>query len=161
LVYKIVNLLSFNQAYNSLVKQFFASKPIYWLYRVVLPVITIFLMLGVSSLIQRDVVVSAGFDLIARLILTHHFSVLYFVLPRATKKTYPHPNRRSWQKEDIPRDQATIYVMSYSLGVAILTFYGIVFFLPFITFPFSLCIAIINAAIIGLHMAVRYDVVTG
>jgi len=156
-----VKLLSFNRVYNSQVKQFFASKPIYWLYRVVLPVITVFLMLGVSSLIQRDVVVSAGFDLIARLILTLHFSVLYFVLPRATKKTYPYPNLRAWQKEDIPRDQATIYVMSYSLGVAILTFYGIVFFLPFITFPFSLCIAVINTAIIGLHMAVRYDVITG
>jgi len=107
------------------------------------------------------VVVSAGFDLIARLILTLHFSVLYFVLPRATKKTYPHPNRRFWQKEDISHADAKFYVMSYSLGVAILTFYGVAFFLPFITFPFSLCIAVINTAIIGLHMAVRYDVVTG
>lgn len=119
-------------------------------YMVVMPIVIIFLLLGLSSIIPRKMLLGNGIlDLIVRLLLTMWYCTLYIRWARISDYSI-YPNVK-WSKDDVVDPIEKIIYISVgifiSTGVTIITWWTAVTFLSL-------------AKILGLVVAVLNGIIT-
>ena len=127
------------------------------IYRIVLPILTIILLIGVSSFNNRSRLFDSIYiDLFVRLFLCYWFCGLYWKLSRFSSYSI-YPNI-IWKKENLTKKEKTFYIglgILWGIGSGILTWWSVKFFFPcplFIRYASS----ILNAFITSYPMAIQY-----
>jgi hypothetical protein len=125
-----------------------------------MPLITVFFLLGISSVISRPMLLG-GFiaDLIVRFLICIWFCGLYIRLSRFSKY-HLYPNIK-WSKTDVGSTEKLFYfgvAIFLGLGCTIVTWWTLKTFLPVFS-HFVLITAIINGLLISLPIMAQYWII--
>jgi hypothetical protein len=135
----------------------FSKKSFNFVYRIVLPVITLILLIGIASFNDRPIVTNSFiFDFLIRCVLSAWFCSLYIRLPQFSSFGY-YPNIK-WKKEDVGRwEKYWIIGMIcfFCFFSGIMTFWIFRVFLPTTVF-LEYFVSILNSVVIFYPMYKHY-----
>jgi len=137
-----------------------STKGLILFYKVVMPGLMIFMLLGMSSLISRPMFVGSRFiDTAVRIVLCLWFCIGYVRLPNMAKKYRIYPNIE-WKKSDVSplgRLYYSCLAILFGVGVILVTWWAINVFLPNFK-DASVLLAIANGAIYTIPLMMQYEI---
>lgn len=129
-------------------------------YRVAMPSISLLLLFGASSLIDRPLFMgSRVIDILVRVTLIFWFITAYMRLPNLTLKYRFYPNME-FKKTEISVGAKIFYIslaIIFSFGIVLVTWWTLNTFLPTMD-KYSVPIAVINGLIFMIPLTVQYQV---
>lgn len=131
-----------------------------FLYKFVMPSLTIILLLGVSSIIARPMLGGSIFiDTAIRIVLCLWFCTGYVSLPNLSEKYKPYPNIK-WKKSDVSllaRLYYSFLALLFGSGIVVVTQFVISVFLPIFK-DISLILALTNGIIYAIPLIMQYEI---
>jgi hypothetical protein len=126
-------------------------------YRFVMPLITLALMLGVSSFIDRPQLFGTfSSDFVVRVLLCVWFCGIYICLSRFSQFSF-YPNIQ-WSKADVGPTEKYLYAgmgILFGIGSAIITWWAVRTFMPVFS-SYRAALALFNGAIIMAPVVTQY-----
>jgi hypothetical protein len=127
-------------------------------YLIIMPIVTVILLLGVSSIIQRPKFMGSFVDLAIRVLLILWFCTGYILIPRLKKYRF-YPNI-TWSKADVRPLERIYYIamaILFGVGITVITRWVLLVFLP-IFGDFGVVFAILNGLLYAIPMIAQYQV---